>query len=174
MKTSFKLRSLFIIAIVCLCSGAAMAQMNGKKAPLSPRDSVSGTVNGAMLNINYGAPSVRGRKIFDSLEVYGKVWRAGANEATRFTTNKAIKVNGKPLAAGTYGFFLIPTAKKWTVIFNSQPNQWGAFKYDSTKDVLRFKVRAKKIDKQERLVYKITDKGFEMDWDKVAIPVKVK
>jgi hypothetical protein len=177
MKTSFKLKALSVVVVACLFSGVAMAQTDMKekpKAPLSPRDSVSGNIkSGAVLNINYGSPSVRKRKIWDGLVPYGKVWRTGANEATRFTTDKAITVEGKQLPAGTYGFFAIPTANQWTIIFNSEPNQWGAFKYDSTKDVLRVMVTPKKAGKHERLVYKITKKGFELDWAKVAVPVKV-
>ncbi|MGN6179942.1 MAG: DUF2911 domain-containing protein [Mucilaginibacter sp.] len=177
MKTSFKFTTVLAIVIACLFSGAAMAQMdsNGKekKAPLSPRDSVSGTIKGTMISINYGSPSVRGRKIWDDLVPYGKVWRTGANEATRFTTDKEITVEGKTLPAGTYGFFAIPSANQWTIIFNSVANQWGAFKYDSTKDVLRVTVTPKKAGKHERLVYKINSKGFELDWAELAVPVRV-
>lgn len=177
MKTSFKLKALLAIVIACLFSGAAMAQMDKKdqsKKPASPRDSVSGMVKGgAHLTINYGSPSVRDRKIWDGLVPYGKVWRTGANEATRFTTDKSIMVEGKSLPAGTYGFFAIPAANEWTIIFNSVANQWGAFKYDSTKDVLRVMVTPKKAGKQERLVYKITSKGFELDWAGLSVPVKV-
>lgn len=176
MKT-IKLKAVLVMVVACLFSVTAMAQMDGgkeKKAPLSPRDSVSGTVNGANININYSSPSVRGRKIWDSLVMYKQVWRTGANEATRFTTDKAIKVEGKTLPAGTYGFFAIPTAGKWTIIFNSTPNQWGAFKYDATKDVLRVMVTPKKAGAQESLIYKINPDGFELDWAGLSVPVKIK
>jgi len=176
MKTSIKFKAVLFIAVACLFSGVAMAQTEKAtdKKPASPRDSVSGTVKtGATLSINYGSPSVRGRKIWDGLVPYGMVWRTGANEATRFTTDKDIMVEGKPLPAGTYGFFAIPSAGQWTIIFNSVANQWGAFKYDSTKDVLRVMVTPKKAGKNERLVYKINKKGFELDWAELAVPVKV-
>ncbi len=81
-------------------------------------------------------------------------------------------VEGKQLPAGTYGFFAIPSAGQWTIIFNSVPNQWGAFKYDSTKDVLRVMVTPTKAGKHERLVYKIKDWGFELDWARLSVPVK--
>ena len=177
MKTSFKLKPLLFIVMACLLSVTAMAQEKKEakpKKPASPRDSVSSTIkSGAMLDINYGSPSVRKRKIWDGLVPYGQVWRTGANEATRFTTDKAIMVEGKQLPAGTYGFFAIPSANQWTIIFNSVPNQWGAFKYDSTKDVLRVMVTPKKAGKHERLVYKIKDWGFELDWARLSVPVKV-
>ena len=172
MKSSFKLKFLMLLAIACLFSGIVMAQ-DTKKPLLSPRDSVSGTVAGANININYGSPSVRGRKIWGELEPYGAVWRAGANEATRFTTDKDIMVDGKLLRAGTYGFFVIPNEGSWTVIFNSVPNQWGAFKYDNSKDVLRVSIKPTVVDLHERLVYTIDDKGFNLVWEKISVPVTI-
>jgi hypothetical protein len=178
MKTTFKFKTVLAVVIACLFSYASMAQMDSKdtkpKKIASPRDSVSGMVkSGATLNINYGSPSVRGREIWGGLVPYNQVWRTGANEATRFTTDKDITIEGKTLPAGTYGFFAIPTANQWTIIFNSVANQWGAFKYDSAKDVLRVMVTPKKAGKHERLVYKINKNGFELDWADLAVPVKV-
>jgi hypothetical protein len=174
MKSSFKLKPLLLLVIVCLISSVAWGQMEAPKKKLaSPRDSVSGTENGADISINYGSPSVKKRKIWGGLVPYGQVWRTGANEATRFTTSKDIMVEGKALPAGTYGFFAIPSETQWTIIFNSIPNQWGAFKYDSTKDVLRVMVMPKKAGKNEHLHYKINSKGFTLVWAKLAVPVKV-
>jgi hypothetical protein len=173
MKTSFKIKAAVLFAVAVMFSCMAYAQ-DAKKPVASPRDSVSGTVHGASININYGSPSVRGRKIWGALVPYGQVWRVGANEATRFTTSKDIKVEGKKLPAGTYGLFAIPTDGKWTIIFNSVPNQWGAFKYDSSKDVLRVDVTPVKADMHERLVYTIDGNGFSLIWEQLAIPVRIK
>jgi len=174
MKSLFKLKFLLLVFMVCTISSVAWGQMEKPPKKLaSPRDSVSKTIAGADIDINYGSPSVRKRKIWGGLVPYGQVWRTGANEATRFTTSKDIVVEGKTLAAGTYGFFAIPTETQWTIIFNSIPNQWGAFKYDSTKDVLRVMVTPKKAGKNNHLHYKINSKGFELVWAKLAVPVTV-
>jgi len=175
MNRSFQLKAALFFVCAFMFSSGVMAQMGGNKPIASPRDSVSGMIHGATITINYGSPSVKGRKIWGGLVPYDTVWRAGANEATTFTTSKQIKVQGQVLPAGKYGFFVIPGTKKWTIIFNSVPNQWGAFKYDSNKDILRVKVKAKKADMpHERLVYAINDKGFVLMWEKLAVPVKVK
>ena len=109
------------------------------------------------------------------MEPYGKVYRAGANEATTFTTDKNIMVEGKPLPAGTYAFFVIPAEKgPWTVIFNKTAKQRGAYKYDESKDQLRGMVTPKEIPLQERMVYVITPHGFSMNWDKTSVPVSIK
>jgi hypothetical protein len=117
MKTTIRLKAVLFLVVACMFTSAAMAQT--AKPIASPRDSVSGVVNGATITINYGSPSVRGRQIWGKLVPYDSVWRTGANEATRFTTTKAITVEGKTLPAGTYGFFAIPGEKTWTIIFNS-------------------------------------------------------
>jgi len=89
---------------------------------------------------------------------------------------KDITVQGKKLPAGEYSFFLIPKASGlWTAIFNKEPKQWGAYKYDQGKDALRVDVNAKTLKtKQEALVYKINKNGFTMDWDQISVPVEVK
>ena len=77
-------------------------------AQKSPRLQAKGTVNGANIVIDYGAPSVKGRTIWGGLEKYGAVWRAGANENTTIAFSHDAKVNGQQLPAGTYGLHIIP------------------------------------------------------------------
>lgn len=168
-----KITRKLIVLCAVLISGTAMAQ----KAPKgSPAETASGKINAATITIHYSSPSVKGRKIWGGLEPYGAVWRAGANEATTFETDKAIQVEGKPLPAGKYSFFLIPEENgTWTAIFNKEPNQWGAFKYEESKDQLRVKVKTKALAaNQEKLVYKINKNGFELDWAKTSVPVSIK
>lgn len=173
MKTTLKLKAALLLIMAFVFTTAANAQTD-KKPIASPRDSVSGTIDGATITINYGSPSVRGRKIWGDLVPYNKVWRTGANEATTFTTDKDIWVEGKKLPAGKYGFFAIPTEKTWTLIFNSVPNQWGAFKYDDSKDVLRVVVKAKPNTMHERLLYSIGSNSFSLAWEDLKVTAKVK
>jgi len=173
MKKLFQ--SAALILCVCAFFVTTASAQNAPKPMASPRDSVSGVVAGSHIRIWYGSPSVKGRKIFGGLEPWGKVYRAGANEATTFTTSKDIKVEGKTLPAGTYAFFVIPQEKgAWTVIFNKTAKQWGAFNYDQSKDALRVTVTPKEIPLKERLVYVITKGGFSMEWDKTSVPVSIK
>ncbi|MCH1613101.1 MAG: DUF2911 domain-containing protein, partial [Flavobacteriales bacterium] len=80
----------------------------GQKAKASPRENVTGKINTATISIDYGSPSVRGRKIWGALVPFDKIWRAGANEATTFETDKDIIVEGEKLPAGKYSLFIIP------------------------------------------------------------------
>ncbi|MGI4739721.1 MAG: DUF2911 domain-containing protein [Janthinobacterium lividum] len=114
----------------------------------SPPAVVKTTVGSTDVTIDYSRPSVKGREAFGDktpLAPTGEVWRTGANEATTFTVSKAVKINGQPLAAGTYALFTIPAAGEWTIIFNKTAKQWGAFKYDMKEDALRVKVAPKTL-----------------------------
>lgn len=143
----------------------------------SPPATASGKIKDATITINYGSPSVKGRQVWDpsgTLAPYGKVWRAGANEATTFETDKAIKVEGKELPAGKYGFFAIPGEKEWTIIFNKVANQWGAFKYDQAQDQLRVTAKPKKsAQMNERLAYDVTNQAVVLKWENVEVPIAV-
>ena len=145
-------------------------------AQKSPPAKAEGKVGGASITIAYSSPSVKGRAIWGTLVPYDKVWRAGANEATTFETDKDIKIEGKPLPAGKYSFFLIPRDNaSWTAIFNKEPKQWGAFKYDESKDQLRVDVKAAVLrDTVQALNYQITRKGFSLNWEKTSVPISVK
>jgi len=189
MKTTFRLKAVLFLVIGCMVSSIANAQMamatpaakadtmkkepKKPKKPLSPRVSVSDMVGSANITINYGSPSVRHRKIWGGLVPLDTVWRTGANAATTFTTDKDIMVEGKKLPAGKYGFFAIPGTTSWIIIFNSVPDQWGAFKYDASKDILRVTVTPKEAGKHNHLVYKINSNGFSLIWAKLEIPVMI-
>ncbi|WP_291273900.1 DUF2911 domain-containing protein, partial [Gemmatimonas sp.] len=130
-------RGAYALAAVSVFSVSATAQggmggmqMGGGRgqAPASPRDSLTANVSGAEIKVNYGRPSKRGRVIFNGLNdmKWGMVWRTGANEATHFTTSKALDFGGKSVPAGTYTLFTQLEANgKWELIVNKQTKQWG-------------------------------------------------
>jgi len=100
------------------------------------------------VTITYSRPNVKGRKIFGETEPYGIVWRTGANAATKIKVTDTIMMEKHQVLPGEYALFTKPGANKWTVILNQTAQQWGAYSYDSTKDVLRFKVKPGKLDKK--------------------------
>jgi len=172
MNTIFKSATMIVAAMTI--SVNALAQET--KKPASPAMTATGKIKDANITIAYSSPSVKDRKIWGDLVPYDKVWRAGANDGTTFETDKDVMVQGKKLPKGKYSFFLIPKAGgTWTAVFNKEPKQWGAYKYEESKDALRVEVKTKALPaKQEALVYKINKNGFTMDWDKVSVPVEVK
>jgi hypothetical protein len=72
---------------------------------------------------------------------YGKLWRTGANNATKFTFSDDVKIGGKDLSAGTYALFTIPGENEWTVIFNKNYNQGGTANYKESEDALRVSIK---------------------------------
>lgn len=146
----------------------------------SPAATATGKVGDATITINYSSPSVKGRQIWGGLVPYDKVWRAGANQATIFQTDKDIKVGGKALPAGKYSLYALVGEKEWTIIFNSQTGQWGINRDGSTtedpaKDVIRVTVKpVKSATMNERLVYTINSKGFVLSWENLDVPVSIK
>jgi hypothetical protein len=94
------------------------------------------------IEVDYCRPSKKGRVIFGELEPYGKVWRTGANEATEISFSKPVSFGGKSVQAGRYTLFTIPKKDNWTIILNGALDQWGAFSYDESKDVLRVQAQA--------------------------------
>ena len=147
----------------------------GQKVKASPRESVNGKINEAAISIDYGSPSVRGRKIWGALVPFGKIWRAGANEATTFKTDEDIMVKGKKLPAGNYSLFIIPNEKECIVIFNKKPDQWGAYNYSQNLDQLRVKVLPnKQSESTEKLLFIIKDNAVALLWDNWEIPLEIK
>lgn len=149
-------------------------------AQKSPPATAAGKVGGASITITYSSPSVKGRKIWGDLVPYGKAWRAGANEATTFMTDKDITVEGKALKAGKYSVFVVPTEKEWEFIFNSETGQWGIKKggdanFDPTKNAITFKVKpSKSASMTEQLTYTVTNNGFKFGWENMEANVKIK
>jgi hypothetical protein len=149
--------------------------LNAQEKPTSTKEVVSGKINGATITINYGSPSVRAREIWDKLVPFNEVWRAGANDATTFETDKELTVEGSKLPAGKYSFFIIPNDKECIVIFNKEAKQWGAYKYKEKEDQLRVTVKQKVADTMaEKLVYTINKDNIVLSWEKWSIPISVK
>ena len=96
--------------------------------------------------ILYSRPQRQGRKVFGELVEYGKVWRLGANEATEIEFYKDVKIDGKKVIKVRYTLYAIVNENAWTMILNKDTDTWGAFKYDSKKDILRTDVPVQKTD----------------------------
>ena len=128
------------IVLFAFCFAFEGFGQNQNKKPLSPEATVTGRIGDANIEIVYCRPSARGRKMLGGNEVYGEVWRTGANAATTFTVDKDVKIESKLLPAGKYELFTIPREKEWTIIFQKYGRQWGAFSYKKENDVLRVNV----------------------------------
>ncbi|MCK5400394.1 MAG: DUF2911 domain-containing protein [Flavobacteriaceae bacterium] len=151
-----------------------------KKKVLSPHTSAMSMVGDAHIHIDYSSPGVRDRIIFGGLVSYDSIWQAGAHMATWIEANKDLVINDETLKAGKYGFFVIPSQKEWTIIFNTNWEQHGKDEYDVKDDVIRFSVTPVISDSiTEHLEYKVTKTGetegvISLSWEKVTVSFSFK
>ncbi len=184
---------ILFMSMVVTASGQQMKKNNqkeikepgwNKEVRVSPKASIEETIGLTDVTISYSRPGVKNRKIWGGLVPYDKVWRAGANEATKITFSTAVKINGKSLPAGSYGFFIIPSKKNWTIIFNKVADQWGAFTYNEAQDALRLSVAPQQTAYHEWLTYTfenmtVTSNGKPnsaiayMKWEKIKLPFTI-
>ncbi len=142
--------------------------------------------------VHYDRPGVKGRegKIWGQLVPAGYTdqffgsskaapWRAGANESTTIEFSTDVKIEGQPIAAGKYGFFIAYGPEECTLIFSKDNTSWGSFYYDPKKDVLRVKVKPVATDRLvEWLKYEFTNQTenkatMNLYWEKLAIPFSI-
>jgi len=162
MKKIFLLSAvLFVVATSC---------DGGKKSPHQ-------VAEGKEVSVIYGRPYKKDREIFGKLVPYGQVWRCGADEATEITFDKDVQFAGKSLKAGTYTMFVIPNPTEWTIILNSQLEQFGAFDYEKhkDKDVLQVMVPVKKPAQTiEQHTIRFTDANIMViEWDQTQVEVPI-
>lgn len=155
----------------------ALAQQFTTPRP-SPGAKVTQTVGTTDLSVSYSRPAVKGRPIWGALVPFGTPWRTGANEATQFVCSDDIMVEGQKLPAGTYAFVTIPTADRWTVVFSTQKEMWGAFAYEQKNDALRVTVQPVAAEHLERMQFSFDDPTPEavtlnLRWEKLSVPVKI-
>lgn len=164
MKTKFKLT--FVLLLVATITFAQK----------SPRKQATGKVGETSIEVDYGAPSVKGRVIWGELVPYDQVWRAGANENTTISFDKDVVIKGNKVPAGKYGLFIIPTnGEQWTVIFSKKNDAWGSKDYDEANDLVRFQVKPKTVETvREVMGFTVFKGGVQFKWDKTQffIPIK--
>lgn len=171
------LRLLSCSLILCGLAGAARADLDLPRP--SPFAKVSQTVGYTEITVDYSSPGVKGRKIWGSVVPYDKLWRAGANNATKVTFSRDVTFGGKPVAAGSYAFFVIPTKGAWTVILNKKVDQPGTgAAYNQADDAVRVSITPKTAPMRERLAYLVTDftddkATLDLEWEKVRLSIPV-
>ncbi|MGC4073704.1 MAG: DUF2911 domain-containing protein [Nibricoccus sp.] len=145
----------------------------------SPASTLKQRVGLTDIEVIYSRPGVKGRQIFGGLEAYGKVWRTGANSATKIKFSTPVKLNGTDIPAGSYELFTIPGADEWIVIIHKDSSEWGAYSYDAKNDIARVKATPVKLaESVETFTIDVNDIRNEsatlnLIWEKTRVPVKL-
>ena len=172
MKSKFCLMAILMLFGI----SSVFAQLNLPRE--SQRQSIAQTIGDTTVTIIYHRPNVKGRKIFDGLEPYGKVWRTGANEATIFEVSNDVKINGQILPKGKYSLHTIPNKDEWTIIFNKTADQWGSYQYDQKQDALRVTTKPASGNLQETMSIdfenvKANTSDVVIAWEQVRVPFTI-
>lgn len=171
------IRKLFIAAIFCAAISASEAQQLRTPAP-SPTQTIQQDFGVSSMQLIYSRPGMKGRKIFGDLVPFGKVWRTGANAATRIKFNDDVSIGGQPLKAGEYALYTIPGDNEWVVIINKGSANWGT-DYKQEDDLLRVKVKSSKLnDPVESFTMqfdnvKANTADLKIMWEKTAVAVPI-
>lgn len=147
----------------------------------SPKQTIEQQFSISSIKVDYGRPAVKGRKIFGELVPFGKIWRAGANNATKLTINQKVSFGDKIVSPGEYALFVIPQAKQWKIILNKDANAWGAYTYDEKLNIAETDVTVENTNTlQEYFEIKFEPKNemlihLVINWEKtkVEIPIQV-
>lgn len=172
MKLSFLLTAL----ISLLTYDIAFAQLDIPRP--SPMSTVSQDVGLNNITIEYYRPGVKDRVIFGDLVPFGKLWRTGANAATKLTLKGDAKFEGKEVPAGEYSLLTIPGKEEWTIIINKDAKT-NTSNYSQEKDQARFNVKpTTTAEKVETFTISITDIGMdnalvELLWENTKVSFKM-
>lgn len=174
-KIGFKLL-IGLLAMACTFN----AQAQDKPAP-SPLGKVYQRLGVTDVEVTYSRPGVKERSIFaaDGLVPYGKVWRTGANAATKISFSTPVMIGGKTLPAGDYGIYSIPGEEEWTVIFSKKMT--SANGYDKANDAARVTVKPGELPWSIETFtmafgnVKPTSMDLSIFWEKalVSVPISV-
>lgn len=172
------LRKFLLLASVCATVLTADAQQLKTPSP-SPTQTIKQDFALSAIELTYSRPAMKGRKVFGDLVPYGKLWRTGANAATRIKFNDDVQIGGTNVKAGEYVVYTIPGENEWEVILNKGLNNWGTDGYKQEEDVARVKVKPMKMDQNmESFTMQFANiKPASVDlhimWEKTAVSVPI-
>ena len=150
---------------------------------VSPLSVVEQKVGLSTIKVEYSRPGVRNREIIGDLVPYGRIWRVGANESTKFSVDTEVEIMGNTLAPGTYALYAFPYENKWEIVFHSNTTHWGDGRknYQPEEDIFRVDIVPEQLQElQENFLItfdKIDHNGMDMIWQweytKITIPIEV-
>lgn len=154
---------------------------SGLKLPaMSPSAKIIQDFSTSSIEVSYSRPSMRERKIFGELVPYNTLWRTGANAATKIKFGEDVTVGGQEVKAGEYELFTVPGKNQWEIILNKGNGDWGAYNVDKSKDVARFMVNVKPLDRNvENFTINISNItlntcNIDLMWEKTMVTIPVK
>ena len=167
-----------ILSAFLICTVAAIASAQVKVPAPSPTQTIKQDFGLSAIELIYSRPAMKGRKIFGDLVPWNKVWRTGANNATRLKFTDDVMIGGKALKAGEYALYTVPGDKEWEIIINKGSANWGT-NYKQEDDLFRIKAMPMKLTEtvenftMQFANIKPTSTDLHIMWDKTAVAIPI-
>jgi tetratricopeptide (TPR) repeat protein len=170
------MKKIFSTFLICVAAAIVSAQV---KVPApSPTQTIKQDFGLSAIELIYSRPAMKGRKIFGDLVPWNKVWRTGANNATRLKFTDDVMIGGKALKAGEYALYTVPGDKEWEIIINKGSANWGT-NYKQEDDLFRIKAMPMKLTEtvenftMQFANVKPTSTDLHIMWDKTAVAIPI-
>ena len=176
--TSLASRAITVLApVASLLLTSALCAQDTSRPRRSQQASVSQALGPTRVEVKYSRPAARGRDLFGALVPWGRPWTPGADTATSITVSRDVRVNGHPLAAGSYSIWMIPEETRWTVIFSSAHPVFH-LPYPVGKDVLRVESMPRQGPHMELLTFYFPEADglvgeLVMHWGATVVPLRI-
>ncbi|MBK6634653.1 MAG: DUF2911 domain-containing protein [Chitinophagaceae bacterium] len=145
----------------------------------SPTQTVKQEFGIGSIELTYSRPVAKGRKIYGELVPYNKLWRTGANAATKIVFSEPVEMGGKKIDTGSYVLYTIPGMDSWEIILNKGLKNWGIDGYKESEDVVRFKIEPRKMkNKMESFTMAFSDVlpescNLDIKWAKTLVSIPI-
>ena len=171
-------KSSLILLSAMVFSLNAIAQPVLKTPAPSPSQTVTQAFGLGEVKVEYSRPSVKGRVIYGDLVPFAKIWRTGANNATKITFADTVKVGGTVVPNGTYAIYTMPGQSEWEVMLYKDLTLGGDVdNYKTDKEAMRIKVKTSTLsDKVETFTIAFNDVtttscNLDLMWDKTKVSI---
>lgn len=164
------------LLMIAVLSSASRAQIRASELA-----SVSQTVDGTRIAIEYSRPRVRGRTELFGTKLIGwnEVWTPGANYATTLESNRDVTLNGHALPKGTYSVWMVVRKNApWTLVLDPRARLFHMAHPDSTKAQIRFDIRPETGPFTEVLTWSfpevnVSSTTLVMSWATTRVPLTI-
>ncbi len=170
-----KLRTHLAVSMLLLGLAApARAQIHA-----SEEASVSQTVDGTKVTVDYSRPRMRGREIFGGIVHWGEVWTPGANWATTLETNHDITLDGHAVPAGKYSMWIVVNQDAWTMVLDPDARRFHTDPPEERPEQIRYPLNVRNAPATEVLTWSfpvVRSDGMTlvMDWSDRKVPIEIK
>ena len=172
------MKSLILTLLLAASATLGFAQIRTPAA--SPSAKVMQDLGLTTVTVEYSRPSVKGRKIFaeDGLVPFGKIWRTGANQATKVDFGEDVVINGKSIEAGEYAILTKPMKGYWSfMLYPYESGSWNSYVEKTPAVTFDGKAVASDQKVESFMIYfdGLTAESANMNfaWDKTMVSVPV-